>query len=61
MVMHSKDEKIIGCSECGKGCLFKIIDKNIIEIKCPKCGEYVYYEIELPLTVDKKTDTVITK
>ena len=61
MVMHRKKEIIIGCDKCGKACLFKIIDKNIIEIKCPKCGEYVYYEIKLPLTEDKKTDTVITK
>jgi len=61
MVMHSKNAVIVGCNNCGKACLFKIIDKNIIEIKCPKCGEYVYYEIKLPLTEDKKTDKMIKK
>ena len=61
MVMRSKDKKIISCSKCGKACLFKIVDKNIIEIKCPKCGEYIYYKIKLPLTKGEKTDILIKK
>lgn len=60
MVMHSKDKVTVGC-KCGKACLFKIVDKNIIEIKCSKCGEYVYYQIKLPLTKGEKTANVILK
>jgi len=44
-------KKIISCS-CGKNCLFKIYDDNIIEIKCPKCGLFVYYEIKRKLTFE---------
>lgn len=60
MTMRSKKKVTISC-KCGKGTLFKIVDKNIIEIKCPKCKEFVYYEIKPCLTKGKKTDNVIAK
>ena len=60
MVMRNKNKKSVNCEVCGR-CAFKIVDKNIIEIKCSKCGEYVYYEIKLPLTKGEKTDILIKK
>ena len=49
MPITNGKKKIISCS-CGKNVLFKIYDDNLIEIKCPKCNEFVYYEIKKRLT-----------
>ena len=58
-IMHNK-KKIVSCS-CGKNCLFKIYDDNLIEIKCPKCGEFVYYEIKKKLTNNNLTSIMLIK
>jgi len=60
--MHTLEgkKKIVSCS-CGKNCLFKIYDDNLIEIKCPKCGEFVYYEIKKDLTNNNLTPIMLIK
>jgi predicted RNA-binding Zn-ribbon protein involved in translation (DUF1610 family) len=58
-ITHNK-KKIVSCS-CGKNCLFKIYDDNLIEIKCPKCGEFVYYEIKKKLTNNNLTSIMLIK
>jgi predicted RNA-binding Zn-ribbon protein involved in translation (DUF1610 family) len=59
LITHNK-KKIVSCS-CGKNCLFKIYDDNLIEIKCPKCGEFVYYEIKKKLTNNNLTSIMLIK
>lgn len=60
MPITSGKKKIISCS-CGKNCLFKIYDGNVIEIKCPKCGQFVYYSIKKELTFNNSMPIMIIK
>lgn len=58
-ITHNK-KKIVSCS-CGKNCLFKIYDDNLIEIICSKCGKVVYYEIKKDLTNNNLTPIMLIK
>lgn len=42
------DYNILKCKKCGKLLGKGIVERGAVEIKCPRCGSYNIFQIEMP-------------